>query len=209
MEPLETQIRAVDYEHKAYIVGGGPSLRGFDWNKLNDKFVVAINRAYEVLPNAQILYFTDKDYWERHCQNMRKHGGHLVRGVLNPTRDATEKDIHYYHLTGSSGYETGKGRLRHGSNSTYAAINLLAAHLGFKTIYLLGIDMKWGQKGVRTTSHWHDGHKRIDPESGYLKMMNNYKSLVEPLSKAGVTVINGNPNSALKVFPRQQLTFED
>lgn len=193
-------IDLVKYNYTCYIAGGGPSLKGFDWSILDDKFVIAINRSYEVLPYAQILYFTDQDYWDAHKEKMRAHSGTLVRGVLKLGK--SDKDITEYYLSGAQGLETTPGSLKHGSNSPYAATNL-AVQLGFKKIYLLGIDMKWGKKGDKSTSHWHSGHKRIDGESVFKKMIANWQTMKQPLKELGVEIINVNTpeQTDLKVFP--------
>lgn len=192
-----------DYNYTCYIVAGGPSLSNFDWSLLTpDKFVIAINRAYEVLPNAQIVYFTDKDYWERHKDAMLQHKGQLMRGILPNNKEQKHPDVQYWELTGPHGYETNPGCLRHGSNSTHAVLNMVAAHLGFKKVYLLGVDMKWGAPGNKNTSHWHDGHARIDHEAVYKKMIKSFELIAPELTKAGVEVYNCNPDSALNVFPK-------
>lgn len=191
---------------ECYIVAGGPSLKGFNWSLLDDKFVIAINRSYEVLPNAKIIYFTDNDFWDVHKNNMLRHKGQKIKGSLQ-RKKANDPAVIDYNLTGPNGLETAEKSLRHGHNSTYAAINLAAVHLKFKKIYLLGVDMKWGEKRNRNTSHWHDGHKRRDPESVYERMMKAYDTIHQPLKNMGVEVININNDSALKVFP--QKTFQE
>jgi hypothetical protein len=195
-------IDATKFANTCYIVAGGPSLREFDWTLLDGKFVIAINRSYEVLPNAQIVYFTDEDFWLRHKTALLKHSGKLCRGVLPTHKGEKHPLVHHYTLTGQSGLETKPQCLRHGSNSTYAALNLASVHLQFKTIYLLGVDMKWQHEGNKKISHWHDGHKRIDPESVFVKMMRSFGSIVKPLQSLGITVYNVNRNSALNVFPK-------
>ena len=50
---------------ECFIVGGGPSLSSFDWSLLNNKITIAINNAYQVLPQASICYFTDNDWFFR------------------------------------------------------------------------------------------------------------------------------------------------
>jgi len=198
------------YNKTAYIVGGGPSLIGFDWNTLGkDKFVVAVNRSYEVLPDAQIVYFTDDDWYKQHEEGLLEHCGSLIKGSINPTKLKTP-DVIQYKLSGEKGLTSKPGELIHGRNSTYAAINLLAAHLGFNKIYLLGIDLKWQKpadvkKATKhnCTTHWHSGHTRIDPEAIYTTMKNNYQTIVEPLKKLNVEVINVNTldGTDLRVFP--------
>lgn len=185
---------------ECFIVAGGPSLKGFNWSLLDGKFVIAVNRSYEVLPNAQIVYFTDDDWWKTHHPKLLKHSGKLIKGCL-PNKQIKHPQVTEYVLTGPHYLDMAKGNLRHGHNSTYAAVNL-AVQLGFKKIYLLGVDMKWGTKNDKATSHWHDGHRRLDPESVYKKMMECFKTMVEPLKKEKVEVINLNPNSMLTTFPK-------
>ncbi len=191
-------VDPTQYNNECFIVGGGPSLIGFDWSVLNNKFVIAINRSYEVCPTAQVLYFTDPDYWERHKDKMKKHGGHIIRGAtsLGITKDDRVQE---YLLTGSRGLETQPGCLRHGNNSTYAAINLALLHFNFSTVYLLGIDMKWTNK----KTHWHNGHARIDPEHSYDMMKQAYQLMSHDLKTNWPykRVINVNKGSNLTCFP--------
>ena len=56
-----------------YIVGGGPSLKDFDWSLLNDKRVIAINRAYEKLPRAQVVFWMDDLFFKEHWQGLCLH----------------------------------------------------------------------------------------------------------------------------------------
>jgi len=182
-------------DKEAFIVGGGPSLSRFNWMALNNKFVVAVNRAYEVLPNAQIIYITDPDFYYQHKKAMHNHAGEIVRGHL-PGQSVNDTKVREITLSGSDGLDMRPGFLKHGSNSVYAAINLLV-QIGYKKIYLLGVDMKW--EGKKT--HWHSGHKRCDPESVYAKMIKSFNTIVEPLKQQKVTVINLNPDSGLTVFP--------
>lgn len=195
------KVNPNDYDHVCYIVAGGPSLIGFDWSLLTGKFVVAINRSYEVLPEAQVLYFTDPDYWDRHKDAMRAHKGQMIKGDINP-KPLDDPDVIIYRLTRQLGLETKPGCLSHGSNSTYAATNLVTVHFGFRRVYLLGVDMKWGKSGDKTTSHWHNGHRRVDAESSYKTMIKNWETIVAPLRERGVEVWNANPDSALHCFPK-------
>lgn len=180
-----------------YIIGGGPSLTNFNWSLLDGHFVIAINRAYEKLPNADIIYFTDIDFWETHKANMKKLNGRLIRGTLRlgTTKDPSVKE---YKLTGATGIDTTPDCLKHGNNSVHAAINLALFHLGFDIVYLLGVDMKW--KGKQT--HWHDGHRRIDNQSVYKQMISNFEEMSKELKKyPKKQVININDDSELKCFP--------
>lgn len=181
-----------------YIVGGGPSLTNFDWSQLTNKFVIAINRAYEVLPDADVVYFTDDTWYREHKAGLLKHSGLLIKGST-AIRGTIDKSVQQYKLVHERGLQTKEGTLSHGSNSTYAAINLAGIHLGFKKIYLLGIDLQYN--GKRT--HWHDGHTRIDPESVYNKMLKNFMAMGPLLKQHEIEVFNiNNPEKTrLQCFP--------
>lgn len=193
------------FDKTAYVIGGGPSLVGFKWELLKDRFVVGINRAYEVLPSAQVIYFTDDDWYGQHKAGLCNHSGLKIKGSLNPNKLGQVTHIHQFHLTGPNGLDMNKGCLRHGSNSTYAVLNMLC-QWGFKTIYLLGVDMKWkivntgGNKGNKKT-HWHNGHKRIDGEALYTRLNKNFQQLAPLLKQQGVNVINVNNDTNLAAFP--------
>lgn len=202
-------IVADDWGRTAFVVGGGPSLKAFDWDLLGpDKFVVAINQSHKVLPDAQIVYFTDKKYWIGNKESLLSHNGILVKGSLNTSLEKVSERVKLMHLSGSTGIEKRINMLKHGSNSTYAVINMIAVHLGFKKIYLMGVDMKWKSKGDKSNTHWHEGYKRLTPEGAYKKMMANFATLVNPLKEMEVEVINLiNPKcpSALKCFETKNL----
>lgn len=199
------------YEETAFVIGGGPSLMGFNWDVLKNKFVVGINRAYEVLPEAQVIYFTDDDWWNTHKAALQKHKGYKVKGSLNPSKLGQSKLLHQFRLSGATGLDKTPGCLKHGSNSTYAVLNMLT-QWGFKKIYLLGVDMKWkvvskgGNKGNKKT-HWHNGHRRIDGESLYNRLTKNFNELAPLLKREGVEVINVNNDSKLTAFPKK--TYEE
>lgn len=185
-----------------YIVGGGPSLQNFDWSLLHDKDVIAINRAYEVLPNAKYVYFTDQDFWLAHKDKITQHTGQLIRGTLRLGKTNHPK-VEEYKLTGQKGIDTSPKCLRHGSNSTYAAINLALFHLNYDIVYLLGVDMKWSNN----KTHWHDGHKRVDPETVYKIMMGCLESLSKDmLVHPSKQIINVNDDSALTCFDTQSIS---
>ena len=42
-----------------YLIGGGPSLKNFEWNSLHGKKTIAINKAITFYPNADAVYWTD------------------------------------------------------------------------------------------------------------------------------------------------------
>lgn len=211
--PVPEDIKAEEFNRECFIVGGGPSLIGFDWSNLDVKFSIAINRAYEVLPNAQIVYFTDDDYYQRHKGAMLKHPGKKFRGRLARRQVIKDKEVLELQLQQRAwGWSDQFGELHHGSNSTYACIQV-AAQLGFNKIYLLGIDMKHQgkynrkNKNNKGVTHWHSGHRRTDPAHAYKMMIGHYQKMVPEAKKRGIEIVNVNTpeGTNLKVFPIKTL----
>lgn len=212
-----------------YIFGGGPSLRRLDWDKLLwvDKFIIAVNRAYEKLPSADIVYFSDYRFWMRHRASLLLHqglkvtvakellksveSGDIVRDDLDSTsvhaalwaNPANHQQLHYHRITGTDGLDTTTGCLRSGNNSAYAALNL-AVNLGFKKIYLLGVDMRFDEHG---RSHWHNGYPEHNRESTYEKMAPYFSTAAAACALLGVRVFNASPLSTLTCFPK--VSIED
>lgn len=175
-----------------YVVAGGPSLFGFDWKRLEDRNVIAVNRAFEALPQAQYVYFSDFRFWNWHKESLLAHKGKKVSGA----KELNDPAIVKYRLTGTAGLDTAPGCLRSGNNSAYAAINL-AIQLGAEVIYVLGLDMKFDDKG---RTHWHSGHPLRNREQTFSKMIKYFDSLAEEVRKLGVRVYNCSRDSAVTCF---------
>ena len=192
----------IDAERPVYVVAGGPSLRGFDWRRLDGRQVVAINRAYEVLPDAAMLWWSDAGFWRRNRQPIHAHRAPLKATVALPEdRFAYPLDVTIYRATGVDGFDGTTGAIRHGCNSGYAAIHA-AAGLGARRIVVMGLDMR--HEGAMT--HWHTGHGMLHVERTLRdRMLPHFASLAAALSARGVEVVNASPASLVDCWPKAAL----
>lgn len=182
-----------------YIVGGGPSLRGFDFARLDGRNVIAVNRAYEVLPDAPYIYFSDYRFWGWHQDGLLAHKGVKVTG--SPIK-IKHPDVVQYKLTGYRGIDLRPGKLRGGNSSGYAAINL-AVHLRATKIYLLGFDM-CAPEGV---THWHSGHPIKTKTTVYAdNMLRYFASATKALDCLGIKVYNVGIDSKIDCFEKIPLS---
>lgn len=175
-----------------YLVGGGPSLRGFDWSKLYNKTTIAINRAFEVCPKTSIIYFSDLRFWHWYQDKLIKHPAKKITGSR-----LIHSDVINYKITGSKGLDLMAGCLRSGNSSGYAAINL-AVHLGATRIILLGYDMSMQQQ----YHHWHNGYATLFSSRCFSKMLPFFDSLKKPLERLAIEIVNACPGSKINVFPK-------
>lgn len=183
------------------IVAGGPSLRGFDFNLMADRRVVAINRAHEFLPAAELLWWTDAKYWRRASHSLLTHrAAWKATGNLEYQRQELPALVTQYLFTGADGFDDHPEHLRHGWNSAHAATHL-AVHLGTRRIVLFGADFR--HNGVLSTEHFHSGYGEAPPlPEAVDRWKGAFSKLAPILAAKGVEVINASPDSALTVWPR-------
>lgn len=178
-----------------YIIGGGPSLKGFNWNLLKGKKTIAINKAIQFYPNADVVYWTDGRFHDWFKDEISKYKG--LKYTITPRRDYMV-DVNLLKRGIKFGLETATDTLAHGNNSGYAAINL-AIHLGAKKIILLGYDMS--NNGAQ--SHFHDGYK-VNATSAKIyttHFLPGFSVLKESIKGMNIKILNACPTSKLKVFP--------
>lgn len=177
-----------------YLIGGGPSLKDFDWNRLLGKKTIAINKAFYHHQSSQVMYWTDSRFYTWYKDDIDKFKGlkyTLRKGYYSDDIKLLKRGVKY-------GIELSRDTLAHGNNSGYAAINL-AYHLGAKKIILLGYDMG----NVSGKSHFHEGYPtRAAADEVYQKQfIPGFGAIYEALKTRGIQVYNACPTSNLRVFP--------
>jgi hypothetical protein len=185
---------------RCFIVGGGPSLKGFRFSRLKNELTIGINRAYEKF-DPSIIFGADRRFFQ--WANEGKYGTESlkkwkatkapkIRLYIEGNGDIPGlENLLNVQCYGKHGLSSNlKDGLVYGSNSGYAALNL-AILLGANPIYLLGFDMHpYG-------GYWHDGYPGKQGDiTGFIHEFKSMKS--EILQKA--RVINLNRNSNLKCF---------
>jgi len=169
-----------------FIVGGGTSLKGFDFQRLKDVNTIVTNCAIFDVPEAN--YFITVDYTfiskvrsrlvDFHRLNVSKifvaNLGHPdlaeAKGAVHDIRCGLVYDLCDYDIIIKSRYQEGIGttfrEFKTGDNSGFCALQL-AVLLGYTNIYLLGIDLV-----VTRNTHYHNE---------YIRMPTGQKQFVEKL----------------------------
>jgi len=188
---------------RCFIIGGGESLKGFDFSKLKNELVIGVNRAYEIM-DCTINYAMDNNLYHW-----------ITKGTLG--QEAKERFGDFKGIpvwVDSAGYDYPQGifilnklgkqknnfkmrdGIKSGTNAGFGALNL-AVCLGANPIYLLGFDME-GRGGKQVW--WHDGYPENQIESIYKTFILDFKDIAPKLKKRGTRVINLNPASKLIWF---------
>ena len=195
----------------AVCIAGGASLtkEQVDAAIADNCRIIAINDAYKLAPDADILYACDFKWWEWHkgCPDFKGYKlQHYPEARLNNMSIALPyPDIDAFLSSGNGGFEERMDRQRHGGNSGYQALHI-AMQLGASKIILIGYDM-----GVNSDkTHWFGEHPGQSPNANNQKYENwiqEFPALKEAADKRGQRIINATIKTRLKCF--EQMTIEE
>ena len=192
---------------RCFIVGGGTSLKGFDFSQLRGELVIAVNRAMEYVPFAAIMLSQDARLWgwyengELGAEAKRKFNEFKgYRTWLNTPDFPFPEDIYTIPCTNVRDFEWTNYNYSNGlpfcSSSGLSAL-CLAVCLGANPIYLLGFDL-YGVNGK--TANFHAGYPSKNDDVIYKDNMSpNFEQFAPAISKMA-RVVNLNPKSELKCF---------
>jgi len=169
---------------KAFIVAGGPSLQGFDFSLLSNKFTIVVNKSILSVPSPN--YFISVDYTflsKIDLFSFRASPATKVfvadlsypflvesDGRIVDRRFDLVYDLKDYDVIVKSRKQEGMGLsfkdFRSGKNSGFCALQL-AVILGFTEIYLLGVDLC-----CVGSTHYHEGYG--ESKSSFNKKLDEY-----------------------------------
>jgi hypothetical protein len=192
----------------ATIIGGGPSLRGFNFDQLKGKSnIIAINAAAFYAPFADAMFTEDVRFVEEFPFRLNAFQGHVIWHCLKGIdpergRKVIPKLSIIRELRDDKYWSTDLDSLSFSSNSAVGAINL-AEILGCSPIYLLGIDCR-AEGPVMT--NFHTGVYPQGWEVGAIQEYNwrsDFEHWVYPNCKSEViNVINPAFESTLECWPK-------
>lgn len=203
MTPITSKLKDGMWKgRRCFIVGGGSSLKEFDWSLLDGELWIGLNAAWlKKIPT--IAYTFDlrcldlfyKDYKKRWDEVPIKVHRHIDQLMVDPEK---YKDIIGLKLCKGWGKSLDKGLYR-ANNAGVGALNL-AEVLGANPIYLLGFDMKH-REGI---SHYHKTYPKhwYQDENVYKSFIKNFKQTRCFLKS---DVFNLGPDSALDCYEKKDL----
>lgn len=196
---------------RCFILGGGPSLRGFDFERLRGERVIAVNRAFVDAEFADIMFFMDHSFykWIREGnfgqETRKKYFSFKGYKVFLDIMLRNFPDVFGLAKIDEVGVATSLKRgIFHGNNSGFGALNV-AVCLGANPIYLLGFDMRHVKDNGKMRSHYHDGYPSRQPAGVLENFKNNFAKIASTLRSKKIKVVNLCPNSAMTCFPRKSI----
>lgn len=155
---------------KCFLLGGGQSLAGFDFSRLDSDITIGINIIFKFY-EPRILIWSDADIYPKYKEEIDELRAmkYASQDVVNPTY----KDVIPYKVSQQFYGEVGLEKGLFGGKGAYftgiLAISL-AISLGYSPIYLLGYD--GGE--VNGRFHFHDIYKKHASNEAYTKGIKNF-----------------------------------
>lgn len=183
----------------AYIIGGGPSLSGFDFNKLKGKNVVGANSAYELGPAiCPLCLFSDAVWLDRFWGKISESGVQMITHNRGYEKHAS---ILFYPKQ-NLGLAT--EAIGYNGNSGAGAINV-ALIMGARRVFLLGFDCVVDSS---QPAHWHQSTIEPQRQEVFNRFLAGFSKMAADLPKVfpNTEIINLNPQSALTQFNKKPLS---
>jgi hypothetical protein len=186
-----------------YIISTGTSLRGFDFNRLNGKITIGINRIIEYY-HPSIMHFVDVTAHTTHAEALRDYNGMILVGAgAGPTETHDNvfeigRNIDTFRMSETStllskkvGRSFNDGWFGGGAGATALHAAIL---LGGDPIYLLGYD------------YYEDNGRHFDENDGSQNDKHLYFTSFESVELISrerwlPRIYNCNRSSRLKCFP--------
>lgn len=202
---------------RCFIIGGGPSLKHFDYSVLDNELVIGVNKAFIVYP-ARITYAMDLRFYDilshppKHDKGARElHSKWLeykgIKLFLRTSRKVKFDPTVYYVDSlkkKAVSYNLVQG-LYGGNNSGFGALALAIA-LGCRKIGLLGFDLSVDKKKKR--SHWHKGYPGqtlLDLPKKLESFAKCFEEFAPTIKQQRIKVVNLNPGSKLQCFSKMKV----
>lgn len=187
---------------EAYIIGGGHSLKTFNFERLRGRNVIGCNDAFRLGSGiCPYCHFGDASWFTKTSKELEQfavHGGGKVvtnAPSLFNVRVDWLKHMHRLKLG------IGEGNVLGFNFSTGASAINLAILLGATRIFLLGYDLCAEADG---NTHWHQYRNRPIHTETYPRFRRGFQAIKNDLVKyPNVSVVNvTDGTSALDVFPK-------
>lgn len=161
-----------------YIVGGGPSLKKFDFSVLDGHDVIAVNSSIKFIKNPKYFITMDYTFFKKNVMSieainnkvlksyfianmlhsyMKVQDGQIVDTRNNYIYESVNKFTGVINSTSISKFNKKLSGFSHGHNSGFCAIQF-AILQGYTKIYLLGFDMITSNN----STHFHNEYKNLN-----------------------------------------------
>lgn len=192
-----SQVTGMLAGRRVFLLGGGPSVKDHDLEKLKDEYVIAINHSYDFYPNANAVLFVDTLYAKLTRDRLKDYPG-MVFASFRCQDELSgyhqKKNFFFFPQNNSRPGKSLAEGMYTGRLSGLCAINL-ALVMGASEIYLLGYDMNYRDGDHHWYGKAHENQENYSEDNfkRKIKYFDAYKPYAE-------RIFNCSKTSALTQF---------
>jgi len=181
-----------------FVIGGGPSLSGFDWTLLKGKHTIGCNVAFKLGADVcNVCFFSDLKWFLVFSHELRAFTGDVVTHCQRVLPQINEHPYLKVLRRAADGLQP--DALGFGGNSGCGAVNL-AFLLGARRVFLLGFDCKH-----EAQHHWHSWTIEDPNPHAFPKFLEGWCAVARDLPRwPGREIVNLCPDSAIPFFPKAE-----
>lgn len=189
------------------VIGGGTSLRGFDWSSISNQRVIGVNDAFMLGGWVDWTIFGDDGWYRKYRSDIMYHPGDFL-ALTNAPMEDFPGNVKWMGREFGKVSDGSNGKLVWFNNTGMSGINL-AACFGAARILLLGYDMKLGVNPStgEPEANWHVNHMDMPRAESYTGWLKQAPMLLKGMNETfpDTVVLNCNPDSELDIWPRVRL----
>ena len=193
------------------VVGGGPSLIDFDFEKLRGAHVLALKGTIFDIPWADAGFGLDMPRYREWRDRLASVPSRVYWAVpqdqLDKTGPPPSKNVTFLKRLAGQNLSDDPGEIYGGGTSGFGALQI-CFHKRARQIVLFGFDYD-GAYGAPTFRH-NDHHyekRRAQNAENWQAWATHFEVYVPYLNRNGITVVNACPRSAVTCF--QKATLQD
>lgn len=185
------KLKDIHLGGRVFITASGPSLLYFEPEELKDEIIITVNETITRFPWAKYSIALDRVPYDICLKydsillttQPKSYLPNVIHTVADGRREVFTRDM--------------TSKIAVGGTSTYVALEL-AIWLGFKDIYICGLDLKRGEKQTHFYGNQKNFETRTISSFALMKQSFNYASTV----LSDVNVVNCSLESELLCFPK-------
>jgi hypothetical protein len=195
----------VNVKPDGILIATGPSLTVEDVElaRSSNLPILVVNDAYRLVPDADLVYACDAEWWDRYHADVVVRTGDAVLWTTN--KDAADK-YRLHHIPGNHHdapngvlFDVSGHGITYGGNSGFQLINL-AFVLGYRSLVLLGYDMGHASNEPK---HFFGAHPAgLEKPSPYGEWMRTFHKAAPIMKAAGMRIVNASRKTRLECFER-------
>ena len=205
------KLHNIHIGESCFIIGNGPSLKAEDLNTISQNHIYSfgVNRIFEIYNNTiwrpDLYIAMDKRFLEEYYNLVLSQ--EIPNIFISDCFDCPSKKGFRFHNSAPDPYDSScrfsndiSWIVESGFSIVYVCMQF-AAYMGFKTIYLLGVDMNYSTIGA-VGNHFYKLEGRNSTDFNWSKNIEYFHDAKTYADLHGIKIYNATRGGALEVFPR-------